>query len=82
MYQEGAPKGILLNWSLKYEVEKWGKTVGIGKVGKREELLSWKTESWEIKMGKKKAREIVENNPSKEMSRKGLKSQVRVWELL
>lgn len=33
-------------------------------------------------MGKKKARGMVENKLSKEMSRKGLKSQVRVWELL
>lgn len=35
-----APKGLLLNRHLKYEVNKQGKAVGMEKVGKREELLS------------------------------------------
>lgn len=49
MAQGEVPKWILLSWSLKYEVHKWGKTVGMGKMGKREELLSWKTKSWKTK---------------------------------
>lgn len=64
MDQGRAPKGILLSWSLKYEADKWGKKMGMGMVGKREQLLSWKTEGWGMKGGVKKARWRVEGGNS------------------
>lgn len=47
----------------------------------REELLSWKPEIWETRMGKKKVRGRGERDASKKVSKKGLESQVSIWEL-